>query len=152
MMTLSKAITCRTRIRLVASLTNQRNFWVFLGNLVNRMSILNDGLPTDPYFLRRSSTYADVWTLATQSNKFSHHESKLSLGIGHLTEHFAYWKLRLNAKKTVATCFHLDNKQAAQETKSATSGRTACTRLCTKVPRGDSRSVAGEQKIYREYA
>ena len=73
--------------------------------------------PTDPYLLRRSSTYADVWTLATQSNAFSHLESKLSLDIGHLTEHVAYWKLRLNAKKTVATCFHLDNEQTARKLK-----------------------------------
>ena len=31
------------------------------------------------------------------------------------TEYFDHWKLRLSAKKTVATCFHLDNKQAARK-------------------------------------
>ena len=34
-----------------------------------------------------------------------------------MNEYFDYWKLRLNAKKTVTTCFHLDNKQAARKLK-----------------------------------
>ena len=60
--------------------------------------------------------YADDWTLATQSKTFSH------IGIEHLNEYFDYWKLRLNAKKTVATCFHLDNKQAARKPKVTLAG------------------------------
>ena len=66
--------------------------------------------------------YADDWTLATQSNIFSHLESTLSRDIGHLNEYFDDWKLRLNAKKTVATCFHLDNKQAARKLKVTLAG------------------------------
>ena len=66
--------------------------------------------------------YADDWTLATQSKTFSHIESTLSRDIGHLNEYFDYWKLRLNAKKTVATCFHLDNKQAARKLKVTLAG------------------------------
>ena len=42
--------------------------------------------------------------------------------IGHLNEYFDYWKLRLNVKKTVATCFHLDNKQAAGKLKLTLAG------------------------------
>ena len=61
--------------------------------------------------------YADDWTLATQSKTFSHLESTLSLDIEHLNEYFDYWKLSLNAKKTVGTCFHVDNKQAARNLK-----------------------------------
>ena len=61
--------------------------------------------------------YADDWTLVTQSKTFSYLESTLSLDIEHLSEYFDYGKLRLNAKKTVATCFHLDNKQAARKLK-----------------------------------
>ena len=61
--------------------------------------------------------YADDWTLAAQSNTFSHLESTLSLYIGHLNEYFDYGKLRLNAKKTVAICFHMDNKQTARNLK-----------------------------------
>ena len=66
--------------------------------------------------------YADDWNLATQSNTFSNLESTLSRDIGHLNEYFDYWKLRLNAKKTVATCFHLDNKQAARKLKVTLAG------------------------------
>ena len=66
--------------------------------------------------------YADDWTLATQSKTFSHLESTLSLDIEHLNEYFDYWKLRLKAKKTVATCFHLDNKQAARKLKVTLAG------------------------------
>ena len=66
--------------------------------------------------------YADDWTLATQSNTFSHIESTLSLDIEHLNEYVDYWKVRLNAKKTVATCFHLDNKQAARKLKVTLAG------------------------------
>ena len=60
--------------------------------------------------------------LATQSKTFSHLESTLSLDIEHLNEYFDYRKLRLNAKKTVATCFHLDNKQAARKLKVTLAG------------------------------
>ena len=66
--------------------------------------------------------YADDWTLATQSKTFSHLESTLYLDIEHLNEYFDYWKLRLNAKKTVATCFHLVNKQAARKLKVTLAG------------------------------
>ena len=45
MMKLSKAIKCRTTIRLIASLISHRNFWVFLGNQVSRKRILKNGLP-----------------------------------------------------------------------------------------------------------
>ena len=39
-----------------------------------------------------------------------------------MNEYFDYWKLRLNAKKTMATCFHLDNKQAARQLKVTLAG------------------------------
>ena len=66
--------------------------------------------------------YADGWTLATQSKTFSHLEITLCLDIEHPNEYFDYWKLRLDAKKTVATCFHLDNKQAARNLKVTLAG------------------------------
>ena len=53
---------------------------------------------------------------------FSHLESTLSLDIEHLNKYFDYWKLHLNTKKTVATCFHLDNKQAARKPKVTLAG------------------------------
>ena len=56
------------------------------------------------------------------SKTFSHLESTLSLDIEHLNEYFDYFKLRLNAKKTVATCFHLDNKQTARKLKVTLAG------------------------------
>ena len=129
---LSKAIKCRTTIRLIASLISQRNFRVFLGNQVSRKRMLKNGLPQgsvlaasffNVYISDLPPTeslkfgYADDWTLATQSKTFSHLESTLPLDIEHLNEYFDYWKLRLNAKKTVATCFHLDNKEAARKLK-----------------------------------
>ncbi len=46
----------------------------------------------------------------------------MSLAIEHLNEDFDYWKLRLNAKKAVATCFHLDNKHAARKLKVTLAG------------------------------
>ena len=123
--------------RLIASLISQRNFRVFLGNQVSRKRILKNGLPqgsvlapsfVNVYISDLPATeslkfgYADDWTLATQSKTFSHLESTLSRNIGHLNEYFDYWKLRLNAKKTVATCFHLDNKQAARKLKVTLAG------------------------------
>ncbi len=45
MMTLSKAIKCRTTIKLIASLISQRNCRVFLGNQVSGKRILKNGLP-----------------------------------------------------------------------------------------------------------
>ena len=132
MMKLSKAMKCRTTIRIIASLISQRNFRVFLGNQVSRKRMLKNGLPQGsvlaPSFFNVYISdlpptellkfgYADDWTLATQSKTFSHLESTLSLDIEHLNEYFDYWKLRLNAKKTVATCFHLGNKQAARKLK-----------------------------------
>ena len=137
MMKLSKAIKCRTTIRLIASLISQRNFRVFLGNQVSRKSILKNGLPQGsvlaPSFFNLYISdlppteslkfgYADDWTLSTQSKTCSHIESTLSHDIGHLNEYFDCWKLRLNAKKTVATCFHLDNKQAARKLKVSLAG------------------------------
>ena len=115
MMKLSKATKCRTTIRLIPSLISQRNFRVFLGNQVSRKRMLKNSLP-------QGSVLADDWNLATQSKTFSHLESTLSLDIEHLNEYFDYWKLRLNAKKTVATCFHLDNKQAARKLKVTLAG------------------------------
>ena len=82
MMKLSKAIKCRTTIRLIASLISQRNFRVFLGNQVSRKRILKNGLPQgsvlapsffNVYISDLPATeslkfgYADDWTLATQS-------------------------------------------------------------------------------------
>ena len=66
--------------------------------------------------------------------------STTTLDIGHVNGWFGYWTLRLNAKKNVATCFHLNYKQAARK-ESDPSGRSACTRLCTKVHRCNSWSV-----------
>ena len=136
MMTLSKAIKFRTTIRLIASLISHRNVRVFIGNQVSRKRILNDisqgSVPAPSFFNVYMSDlpppeslrfgYADDWTLATQSKTISHLESTLSLDIRHLNEYFDYWKLRLNAKKTVATCFHLDNKQAARKLKVTLAG------------------------------
>ena len=45
MMKLSKAIKCRTTMRLIARLISQRNVRVFLGNQVSRKRILKYGLP-----------------------------------------------------------------------------------------------------------
>ena len=130
MMKLSKAIKCRTTTKLITSLISQRNFRVFLSNQVSRKLILKNGLPQwsvlapsffNVYISDLPPTeslkfgYADDWTLATQSKTFSHLESTLSRDIGHLNEYFDYWNL--NAKKTVATYFHLDNKQAARKLK-----------------------------------
>ena len=132
MMKLSKAIKCRTTIRLIASLISQRNVWVFLGNQVSRKRVLKNGLPQGsvlaPSFFNvyisdlpptesLKFRYADDWTLAIQTKTFSHLESTLSRDIGHLNEYFYYWKLRLNANKTVATCFHLVNKQTVRKLK-----------------------------------
>ena len=44
-MKLSKAVKCRTTIRLITSLISQRNFRVFLGNQVSRKRMLKNGLP-----------------------------------------------------------------------------------------------------------
>ena len=44
MMKLSKAIKCRTTIRLIASLISQRNFRVFLCNQISRKRFLKSGL------------------------------------------------------------------------------------------------------------
>ena len=119
------------------ALISQRNFRVFLGNQVSRKRILRNGLPQGsvlaPSFFNVYMSdlppteslkfgYADDWTLATQSKTFSHLESTLSRDIGHLDEYFDYWKLCLNAKKTVATCFHLNNKQAARKLKVTLAG------------------------------
>ena len=153
MMKLSKAIKCRTTIRLIASLFSQRNFRVFLSNQVSRKRILKNGLPQGsvlaPSFFNEYISdlpptdslkfgYADDWTLAIQSKTFSHLESTLSLYIEHLNEYFDYWKLRLNAKKTVATCFHLDNKQAARKLKVTLTGDVLVHDLAPKVPRCNS--------------
>ena len=75
--------------------------------------------------------YADDWTLVKQSKTFSQLESTLSLDIGHLNEYFHYWKRRLTAKKTVATCFSRGQQTGCQKTERDTSGRSACTLLCT---------------------
>ena len=46
----------------------------------------------------------------------------MSLDIEHLNEYFDYWKLRLTVKKTVATYFHIDNKQAVGKLKVTLAG------------------------------
>ena len=106
-------------------------------NQVSRKRILKNGLPQGsaqaPSFVNVYISdlppteslkfgFADDWTLATQSKTCSHLESTLSRDIGHLNEYFDYWKLRLNTKKTVVTCFHLDNKQAARKLKVTQAG------------------------------
>ena len=114
MMKLSKAIKCRTTIKLIASLISQRNVRVFLSNQVSRKLILKNGLPQGsviaPSFFNVYISdlppteslkfgYADDWTLATQSKTFSHLESTLSRYIGHLNEYFDYRKLRLTQRR-----------------------------------------------------
>ena len=147
MMKLSKAIKCQTTIRLIASLVSQRNFRVFLGNRVSRRRILKNGLPRGsvlaPSFFNVYISdlppteslkfgYAGDWTLATQSNTFSHLESTLSLDFGHQNEYFDYWKLHLNAKKTVSTYFHMDSKYAARKLKVTLAGEVLVHDLAPK--------------------
>ena len=96
--------------------------------------------------------YADDWTFATQSKTFSHLGSTLSRDIGHLNEYFDYWKLRLNAKKTVATCFHLDNKQAARKLKVTLAGEVLVHEFAPKYLGVTLSSIADLQKTHRECA
>ena len=120
-----------------AIIISQRNVRVFFVNQASRKRILKNGLPQGsvlaPSFFNVYISdlpptellkfgYADDWTLATQSKTFSHIECTMSRDIGHLNEYFHYWKLRLNAKKTVATCFRLDNTQAARKLKVTLAG------------------------------
>ena len=135
---LSKAIECLTTIKLIASLISQRNCRVFIGNQVSRRRILMSSLPQGSVFVPSffnvyisdfppteslKFVYADDWTLVTQSKTFFPHlESTLSFDVGHMNEYFDYWKLRLNAKKTMATCFYLDNKHAARKLKVTLAG------------------------------
>ena len=49
-------------------------------------------------------------------------EGTLSRDMGYLNECFDYWKRPLNANKTVATSFHVDNKQAAIKLKVTLAG------------------------------
>ena len=99
--------------------------------------------------------YADDWTLATQSKTCSHLDSTQSRDIGHLNEYVDYWKLRLNANKTVATCFHLDNKQAARKLKVTLAGQARSKQYLigpaiTKLSAGDLTQIGIQALLLRE--
>ena len=57
---LSKAIKCRTTIRIIASLISLRNVRVFLGIQVSRRRILKNGLPQGSVLAPRSSTHTSA--------------------------------------------------------------------------------------------
>ena len=120
MMKVSKAIKCRTTIRIIASLISQRNVRVFIGNQDSGKRISKNGLPQGsvlaPSFFNVHISdlppteslkfgYADDWILAPQSKTFFYLESKLYIDVGHLNEYFDYWKLRLNAMKQWRSAF-----------------------------------------------
>ena len=66
--------------------------------------------------------YADDWTLATQSKTFTDMHTLRVHSLLVSDTRTRTLKLCVNAKKTVATCFHLDNKQAARKLKVTLAG------------------------------
>ena len=112
----------------------------------------------DPYLRRRSSTYTSVtslkpsrWSLdmlmtgpliATQSKKFLHLESTLFLNWYRTLERVGLLSLLESVPKRKEDSGDLlspGQQTGCQKTESDTSGRSACTWLCTKVPRCNSR-------------
>ena len=149
MMKLSKAIKCRTTIKLIASLISQWNFQVFLGNQVSRKRILKNGLHQGSvgYLRHRSSTYMT----SLQPSRWSLDICWWMDPCHTIKDMFTSWEYtvpwyrtpeRLEAtpkrNEDGGDLLSPGQQTGCQKTESNTSGRSACTRLCTKVPRCNS--------------
>ena len=140
--------------QLIVSLISQRNFRVFLCNQVSRKRILKNGLPQGsvlaPSFfnayisdLPPTNCVAEVWIcwwldLATKSKTFfTSWEHTVSW---YRTPERVLWLLEAAPEhiEDSGDLLSPGKQTSCQKTESVTSGRRACTRLCTKVPRCDS--------------
>ena len=155
MMKLSKAIKCRTTIRQSPALLARETFQVFISNQVIRKRNLKNGLPQgsalaptffDVYTIHQwppTNWIADVgicWWLDmfyTIEDFFTCWEYPVSW---YRTSERVLWLLEAapQRKEDSGDLLSPGQQTGCQTTESDTSGRRACTRLCTKVPQCDS--------------
>ena len=124
---LSKAIPCRTTLKLLGTMTGPRQFHVVLGGTESKVRKIKNGVPQGsvlapslfniyisdmPETTSLKLGYADDWVLAHQSRNWETLERVLTEDTTALKEYFDRWYLRMNTTKTVSTAFHLDNHQA----------------------------------------
>ena len=124
---LSKAIPCRTTLKLLGTMTGPRQFHVVLGGTESKLRKIKNGVPQGSvlspslfniYISDMPETtslrlgYADDWVLAHQSRNWETLERVLTEDTTALKEYFDKWYLKMNTTKTVSTAFHLDNHQA----------------------------------------
>ena len=123
----AKIIKDRKILKLISYMTGARKFFVCLGDKQSGIHEQKNGVPQGSVIaptlfniyigdLPDTSAwklgYADDWVVVSQSDNFDALEDSLSEDMNELATYFGKWYLKMNTGKTVATTFHLDNKQA----------------------------------------
>lgn len=127
---LIKIIPCLRIIDTVANMLTDRLFRILLNDQCSRFRKLNNGLAQGsvlscllfnlythdlPTSISRKFLYADDMAYAVQYKLFSEINKALSKDMSIFVRYCKEWRLVPNITKTVASCFHLNNKLAKME-------------------------------------
>ena len=125
---LAKTLKNSTIVKVIASLLNNRRFFVEMNGKRSRWRVQKNGLPQgsvlapmlfniytndQPHFNNiRRFIYADDLCLTTQAKSFSTIEQRLTGALESLSAYYKAWFLNANPGKTQVCAFHLNNSQS----------------------------------------
>ncbi|KAL4088598.1 hypothetical protein QTP88_023687 [Uroleucon formosanum] len=124
---LAKVINCKTLLRLFERLLSDRSFKVHLDGEISKKKVLQNGLPQgsilSPVLFNvytadivktnsRKFIYADDICIVKQGKTFEEIENNLGKDLAKIQKYLKTWHLILNASKSAAIAFHLNNREA----------------------------------------
>ncbi|KAL4153873.1 hypothetical protein QTP88_001706 [Uroleucon formosanum] len=117
---LAKNLRCKATLRLLEQILSDRSFKVNMNGETSQKRILQNGLPQGSVL---SPTLFNVYTADIET---------LNKDLDTLQNYFKNWHLNLNANKTTAVAFHLNNREANRELKLKIGGVNIANEECPR--------------------